>query len=84
MMRMIATRMAVLRAARNLALVPTTPPDRCHQLVGDRAGQFAVDLTRSKRLIFEPDHDPVPRQEDGGIDREMVTSIMILEVVDYH
>ncbi len=44
MARVIMTRMAVLRAARRLALVPTTPPDRRHQLSGDRYEQFAVDL----------------------------------------
>lgn len=77
-------RMAVLRAARSLALVPPTPPDRRHQLSGNRDRQFAVDLIQPRRLVFEASQEPVPRKEDGGIDTEQVTAIRILDVVDYH
>ena len=82
--KVIMMRMAVLRAARNLALVPTTPPDRRHQLSGDRDEQFAVDLVHPYRLVFEPSHEPLPRKHDGGIDTEKVTMITILDVIDYH
>ena len=78
------TRLAVLRAAPNLAAVPTTPPDRAHPLKGDREGQFAVDLVHPQRLVFEPNHEPIPRSEDGGIDVEQVTAIVIVDVTDYH
>ena len=27
---------------------------RCHQLTGDRAGQYAMDLEQPQRLIFIP------------------------------
>ncbi len=84
MARVMMTRMAVLRAARSLVLVPTTPPDRRHQLSGDRHEQFAVDLVHPYRLVFEANHEPVPRSEDGGIDTERVAAITILDVVDYH
>ena len=84
MAKVIAMRMAVLESARNLAEVPITPPNRRHQLVGDRDEQFAVDLVHPRRLVFAPDHDPVPRTGDGGIDIERVTAIMIEDVVDYH
>lgn len=84
MSRVIQVRMAVLNSARNLAQVPATPPDRRHALRGDRAGQYAVDLAHPYRLIFEPNHDPVPRLPDGGVNLEEVTSIIIIEVVDYH
>ena len=84
MARVIMMRMAVLRAARNLGLVPTTPPERRHQLVGDRDEQFAVDLVQPYQLVFQADHEPVPRKDDGGIDTEQVTAITILDVVDYH
>lgn len=36
------------------------------------------------RLVFTPDHDPVPLLDDGGIDRASVTAIRIEEIVDYH
>ena len=84
MAKAIMIRLAVLKAARNLALVPTTPPDRRHQLQGNRDEQFAVDLVHPHRLIFEANHDPLPRTDDGGIDVEQVTAITIIEVIDYH
>ena len=84
MAKVIMTRMAVLHAAHNLGLVPTTPPERRHQLVGDRDEQFAVDLVHPYRLVFEANQEPVPRRDDGGIDTEQVTAITILGVVDYH
>lgn len=84
MAKAIMNRLAVLKAARTLALVPTTPPDRRHQLRGDRDEQFAVDLVHPHRLVFEPNHDPLPRKDDGGIDVEQVTAITIIEVIDYH
>jgi len=59
-------------------------PGRCHALREDRAGQFALDLWGPYRLIFEPDNDPLPKKEDGGIDIAKVTSVRILEIADYH
>ena len=80
----IQSRLAVLRNANNLFLVPSSPPVRLHQLSGDRQGQFAVDLVHPQRLIFVPNHDPVALREEGGIDRDKVTAITIIEVTDYH
>ena len=77
-------RLAVLANAPTLAAVPHTPPDRRHQLTGDRERQYAVDLDHHNRLIFEPNHDPVPCLDDGGIDIDRVTAITIMEVTDYH
>ena len=84
MARTIAIRLAVLRNARNLAMVPTNPPERRHQLSGKRSGQYAVDLVHPHRLVFQPHHDPLPRLADGGIDVGHVTAITIIEVIDYH
>lgn len=67
-----------------LAEISHLPPPRCHELEGQRAGQFAVDIDKNYRLIFTPDHDPVPRKDDGGIDLAQVTEITILEITDYH
>ena len=84
MARVIMMRMAVLKTARDLFSVPTTPPERRHRLRGDRDKQFAVDLVHPHRLVFEANHTPLPRRADGGIDIERVTSITILDVIDYH
>lgn len=78
----IQKRMAVLKAAPSLASVPESPPERRHVLRGKRHGQFAVD--QPYRLVFNPDHAPLPRRDDGGIDVEEVTNVKIVEVVDYH
>jgi proteic killer suppression protein len=84
MARVIATRMAVLKNARTLSLVPVTKPERRHQLGEDRDEQYAVDLVHPYRLVFELNHEPVPRKPDGGIDTEQITAITIIEVTDYH
>ena len=80
----IMHRLAVLNSAPTLSHVPTSKPDRRHQLTGDRSGQYAVDLIHPRRLIFEPDHTPVPLRADGGVDTDKVTAITIIEVIDYH
>ena len=84
MKNVIVNRMAVLAVASNLALVPTTPPERMHQLSGNLKEQFAVDLIDPFRLVFKPNHEPLPRKDDGGIDRQLIDAIMILDVEDYH
>ena len=82
--RAIMIRLAALKAAKTLEQVPTTPPDRRHRLRGDRDGQYAVDLVHPYRLIFEPNHHPLPRRADGGIDAKKVSAITIFAVIDYH
>ena len=84
MARRIMLRLAVLRSASSLSTVPRTPPDRCHMLTGDRNGQFAVDLSHPFRLVFAPNHDPIPRKEDGGVDLDEITAVTIIAVEDYH
>ena len=83
MARTIMTRLAVLREAPTLSMVPTLPPNRRHQLSGGRAGQYAVDLTHPYRLIFEPTDTSV-QEAGGGINTDAVTAITIIEVTDYH
>lgn len=81
--RPLKLRLSLLRAASCLADVPHTKPARLHELGNDRAGQLAVDLKENWRLILEPDHDPVPKRGDDGIDREAATDIRIIGVEDY-
>lgn len=64
--------------------MPKFPPARCHQLDGNRKGQFSVDLEHPYRLIFAPNHNPIPELEDGGINLQAVTKIKIIEIVDTH
>ena len=84
MARILMIRLAVLKNARTLAMVPTTPPERLHKLGGKRSGQYAVDLVHPYRLILEPGNEPVPRGQDGSVDLDQVTAITVIDVVDYH
>lgn len=76
----IKMRMAVLKGAKNLSLVPPEPPDRRHKLSGNMAGQWAVDLDQNNRLVFEP----ITELEHTEIDPVDITAIRILKVEDYH
>lgn len=85
--KLIARRLAVLRAATNLGeFWPAyKQPERCHELKGSRAGQLAMDLVHPSRLIFKPAHTPVPQRPEGGLDWHQVTAIQIMGVEeDYH
>ena len=59
-------------------------PGRAHELSGDRRGQIAMEVRGGVRLVFVPDHDPIPRRPDGGLERKSVTAITVTEVGDYH
>ncbi len=73
-----------LKAAENLTTMKQIPAARCHELVGDRKGELAVDVSGNYRMIFEPDHNPIPKKDDGGLNWDDVTKIQINEVEDYH
>lgn len=85
-----AERWGVLkRRLASLAAAPTLEdmrqvPGNTHALTGDRAGQFAIGVTGSYRLVFHPSNDALSPLPDGGVDRRLVISIRIDEVVDYH
>jgi proteic killer suppression protein len=81
--KLIRRRLDDLRAAANLEVMRNLP-GRCHELKGDRAGQLSLDLDGPYRLIFCPEHDPVPIKNDGGLDWSQVTTVVMIEVVDTH
>lgn len=70
-------------AAVNLEAMSNVPGN-CHELKGDRKFQLAIYLDKTYRLIFKPNHNPIPIYSQGGLDREKVTDIEILEIIDYH
>jgi len=80
----IALRMAVLSQAPSLAAVPTGKPDRCHELKGNRRGQFAVDIVQPYRLLFRPSLNSSEARKGGRIELSQVTAIVIIGVEDYH
>ena len=82
--KMIARRIIQLEAAENLATLLSLPQVRAHELSGNRAGQISLDVKHPYRLIIVPDHGENPRKEDGGLDWNRVTKVMILGVEDTH
>ena len=81
---LILQRIDDLKIVKTLAQISSSPPTRCHELVGDRAGQLSLDLKHPYRLIIEPANEPIPRKEDGGLDWSRVTEIRIIGVEDTH
>lgn len=79
---LVSQRLADLDAAECLADVRRIAG--CHELKWDRSGQLAMNLDGRWRLIFAPDHDPLPVQPDGGLDWSSVTAVVILEVSDHY
>lgn len=77
-------RLLELRAADNLSQIPHTPPPRCHELTGNMKGTFSVDLDHPWRLLFVPNHDPVPKLPDGGWDLSAITAVEITKIEDTH
>ncbi|MHA8101174.1 type II toxin-antitoxin system RelE/ParE family toxin [Aquirufa nivalisilvae] len=84
MARSLNQRLKDLIAAENLAMMRTLPAARCHELTGDRKGELAVNVSTNYRLIFKPNHEPIPQKEDGGLDWENVTHIQVINIEDYH
>jgi proteic killer suppression protein len=87
--KLLRRRLDLLHNAETLADLapPYSPPARCHELAEGKRGkqhQLSVDLDHPYRLIFVPDHDPMPVREEGGLDWSQVTAIKILGVEDTH
>ena len=83
----IRIRLTELRSAASLNdfWPPKSGPSRCHELtMGKQKGMLSVDLDHPYRLLFVPDHDPVPLKSDGGLDWKQVTAITITEIEDTH
>lgn len=77
----ILAALEVLRAAESLADVPRSY--RPHPLKAEYKGFFAIDVTKTHRIIFKPNHDGDP---DFRIDNyKTINSVTILEIFkDYH
>ncbi len=59
-------------------------PGAYHELVGNRKGQWACDLEFPYKLVFEPQEDPIPTNENGQYLWIEIKGIEIIEIVDYH
>jgi plasmid maintenance system killer protein len=84
MAKKVNQRMKELSASDNLQVLKSIPAANCHELRGNRKGEFAVDISANYRIIFVPDHDPIPHMDDKSIDCIEITDIRILGTEDYH
>jgi plasmid maintenance system killer protein len=83
--KLVNQRKNELQAASTLETMKNIPAANCHELRGNLKGKFAVDISGNHRIIFEPNHDPLPIKEDGGLDWKQVTDILIFAIgADYH
>jgi plasmid maintenance system killer protein len=82
--RKVTQRLKDLTAADNLSIMRSIPAAKCHELTGNRKDELAIDVSGNYRMIFVPNHNPIPRKEDGGLCWEEVTKIQINEIQDYH
>lgn len=81
---LILQRIDDLKMVKTLAQISTSPPTRCHELVGNRVGQLSLDLKHPYRFIIEPANEPIPQKDDGGLDWSQVTKVRIIGVEDTH
>lgn len=84
MAKKVQSRLDDIIASPNLEVLSQIPAANCHQLSGKRTGEWALDISANHRLIFEIDHDPIPRKDNGEIEKIKVTDIRIIETTDYH
>ena len=77
-------RLSSLVAASNLEELRNMP-GRLHELTGDRAGQFSMDLDHPYRLILEPVIDPDARNDHAeGFVWSKLTHVRVLSIEDTH
>jgi len=82
--KLLQQRLSEIEASPNLYVLSRLPGPRLHPLKGNRRGQVSVDLDQPYRLLFVPDHDPVPELPSGGTDLRAVTKVMIIEITNTH
>lgn len=81
----VSQRMDDITAANNLQTLCNIPQANCHPLSGEKDGEWAVDISANHRILFVITNDPIPVNQDGGIDRMLITDIQIISAqIDYH
>jgi proteic killer suppression protein len=71
MAELIHRRVDQLQSADSVEMLVQFSIGRCHQLVGNRKGEYAMDLVHPYRLVFEKD-------------KEDVKLVQIINIEDYH
>ena len=82
--RKLRYRLSEIEATPTLADLLAVSTAHCHDLKGNRAGEWAVSLQGPWRLVFVIAPDPLPRTAQGGVDLAAVVAVEIVGVEDYH
>ncbi|MBP1617560.1 MAG: putative killer suppression protein HigA [Bacteroidetes bacterium] len=82
--KLVKQRLSEFEAATSLFDISLLPKANLHKLHGDKKGCLAVDISANYRIVFEPDHIPIPLVEDGGFNLKAIIKIRILSFEDYH
>jgi len=77
--RKINQRIQELASSENLEMIRKIPAAKCHELKGDRTGQFAVAISGNYRLIFVP-----LLENNESTQWSKITRIQIIKIEDYH
>ncbi len=59
-------------------------PGRFHELKENKKGQWACDLDHPYRLIFTPQENPIPTDDDGKYIWIEISGVEIIKIEDYH
>jgi proteic killer suppression protein len=87
MMKKIMLRLSELRAAESLAdfWPPMSGPERCHELKGELAGTFSIDLKQPYRVLFVPIEENAPEDRSDEQHRwASITKVEIVAIEDTH
>lgn len=87
MSKKLRVRLGALRAAESLATFwpPKSGPERCHELKGNLAGVFSIDLVQPYRLLFRPIEENPPEDfssEDRSNEQDRWASITVIEILE--
>jgi plasmid maintenance system killer protein len=64
---------------------PNSGPERCHELTGDLAGTFSIDVKQPYRLLFKPIEETSPSDRSDEQKRwANIKEIEILRIEDTH
>lgn len=59
-------------------------PGNYHELTNERKGQWACDLDQPYRLIFTPQENPIPVNDNGQYIWSRILGVEVIEIINYH
>lgn len=85
MAKKVNQRMKEFYASADLSVLKSLPGTEFHELSGARKGQYAVSVTGNWRIIFEKYSESSDLSKiKPESELKTITSIKIIEIIDYH